>query len=667
MFCCKPLTGKYQLGAFLFGLAVLTSVGCSATTVSNPNKMLSATFALEDGQPIWCLSFNGEKYINSSGLGLEISPKPIGSLETVSQKQCIISETVETVWGKFSRYDDHYTDFIWTLRETEGQKRVIEINARLYDAGIGIRYGFPVNGSWDDEIVLTGDRTEFCFAGDYTGFSYRPERDPLGPQPLSKFPSSLLPLTVKCNENAYIAVLEAAVFNEAPFFLKRNENSETHFTAAFAKSKIKPGMATSWRTVLVGVTPGDLLVSPVMYCLNPPCEIEDTSWIKPGLAFWDWRAWGAKTDDGFTYGLDMASWKRFIDFASNNNIGYLVLDANWYGPERDKNSDPRTSRDHLVIQPNPNRPNLERIPAPDDWQNPIDVPALIKYGKERHVGIILYFNDIARLNYPFEETLALYQKWGAAGIKYGFMKGRGRQKVLDTRKIVELCAKYHLLCDFHDGPVPPSGDRRTWPNYVTREFCHSQSDAMRVFSPTGFCKQVFVNMLAGPLDMCNGMYTLEDPAATRPKIFKNIDTTVVAETARTLITFSGLSILPDCPEAYQSKTDLFDFLTKLPMNWDETRILNSSIGEYVTTARRNGNNWYIASATNEQQRKLQIKLDFLKPNQKYSAILYEDAPDAHFKTNREAYSIKKTTVTVDDTITAVMAPGGGHCISLEMK
>ena len=174
-------------------------------------------------------------------------------------------------------------------------------------------------------------------------------------------------------------------------------------------------------------------------------------------------------------------------------------------------------------------------------------------------------------------------------------------------------------------------------------------------------------MLAGPLDMCNGMYTLENPAADRPKIFKNIDTTVVAETARTMITFSGLSILPDCPEAYQAKADLFDFLTRLPMDWDETKILHSSIGEYITTARRKGNNWYIASATNEQSRKLEIKLDFLRPRRKYSAILYEDAADAHFKTNREAYTVRKTTVTADDTVTAVMAAGGGHCIYLEMQ
>jgi alpha-glucosidase len=433
------------------------------------------------------------------------------------------------------------------------------------------------------------------------------------------------------------------------------------------ESTLSGGGASSWRVVLVGRTAGDLLVAPVLFCLNPPCRIEDPSWIKPGLAMWDWRAWGAKTEDGFTYGLDMPSWRRFIDFASQHNIRYLVLDAGWYGLEFDKRSDPRTSRDYLLVQPDPQDPRLVPQPAPTDWDDPIDVPALIRYGRSKNVGILLYFNDVARHNYPFEETLALYHKWGAAGIKYGFMKGSGQQKVRETRKIVELCAKYQLLCDFHDGPVPPSGDRRTYPNYVTREFCHSQSDARRAFSPTGFCEQVFVNMLAGPLDMCNGLYTLENPARDRPKIFMNVDTTVVAETARVMITFSGLSILPDCPEAYAAKSDLFDYLSRLPMTWDETRILHGEIGRYITTARRHGRQWFIASATNEQARTLRLSLDFLEPDQAYAATLYEDAPGAHFVENREAYRVRRLEVKQGDTLDAPMAPGGGHCVYLEPK
>jgi alpha-glucosidase len=200
---------------------------------------------------------------------------------------------------------------------------------------------------------------------------------------------------------------------------------------------------------------------------------------------------------------------------------------------------------------------------------------------------------------------------------------------------------------------------------VTREFCHSQSDAMRVFSPGGFCEQVFVNMLAGPLDMCNGLYALENPARDRPRIFTNVNATVVAETARVLITYSGFSILPDCPEAYAEKADLFDFLRRLPMTWDETRILHGSIGEYITTARRSGDQWFVASATNEAQRTLPIALDFLADGRNYTATLYEDDPNSHFQTNREAYRVSRRTVTRQTVIPARMAAGGGHCIYLQ--
>jgi len=649
---------------------VITARGDTAHVFHSPDGSVTVTLALSDGQPTWSLQFDGKPLIQPSRLGVEVAGGPLSGLQHVEARFSVHDRSVRTVWGKFAQYDNFYQQIEWSLVESAGRQRALDVIVRAYDRGVAIRYAFPDGGNWPTEIELIDGQTEFHFVANGTAWCYHREHDPVGPQPLSEFHAAKgadLPLTVRCDQHAYLAILEAAIFRQAPFRLVPVAGKPAAFRESFAKSVLPRGSKTSWRTVLIGRRPGDLLVGPLPYCLNPPCGIEDTSWIKPGLAFWDWRAWGARAPDGFKYELDMASWRRFIDFASENGIRYLVLDANWYGPEFDPESDPRTSRDHLVLQPDMNKPHVVRKPAPEDWSDPIDVPALIRYGRDRNVGIILYINDIARNNYPFEETLALYHDWGAAGIKYGFMKGKGQQKVLDTREIVRLCAKYQLLCNFHDGPVPPSGDERTYPNYVTREFCHSQSDAMRAFSPSGFCEQVFVNMLAGPLDMCNGLFTLENPARDRPRIFTNVDSTIVAETARVLITYSGLSLLPDCPEAYEAKADLFDFLSRLPMNWDETRIPHGSIGQYITTARRRGNTWFIGSVTNEKARTLGVKLDFLDPAVTYVATLYEDAPDAHYQTNREAYRIRKMEVSNNDVIQARMAPGGGHCILLEPK
>ncbi|TWT76351.1 Retaining alpha-galactosidase precursor [Planctomycetes bacterium CA13] len=653
---------------FLAAVLCLSSKGWAETVkIASPDESLVGSLQIVDGVPQWEVAKNGEPMLLAGRLGLSVGPQPIGKLVHKSAQQSSMDELVRPKWGQFSQYRNHFNQLTWTLTEPGDDGRTLVIEVRAFNDAIAVRYRLPAEGNWPAQIKLLDDSTEFCFAEDATGWCYAGEYDPLGPQSLSKFRKSKnvaarLPLTVQFSSGRSAAVMEAAISQIAPIDLTASKTGDYAFRATFKDSIIRAGDATSWRVFLVGNTPGDLIVSPVLECLNPPCQIQDPDWIVPGLAMWDWRAWGATTEDGFTYGLDMPSWRRFIDFAGEYGVRYLVLDAGWYGLEFDAKSDPRTSRPYLLVQPDPQNPKLVPQQPPANWEDPTDVAELIRYAKKKDVGIILYFNDIARLNYPFDETLALYQKWGAAGIKYGFMKGDGQRKVLDTRTIVQKCAEHHLLCDFHDGPVPPSGDVRTFPNYVTREFCHSQSDAKRAFSPSAFCEQMFVNQLAGPLDMCNGLYTLENPARDRPKVFVNIDTTVVAETARVMICFSGLSILPDCPEAYLAKADLFEFLGKLPMTWDETRILHGRIGEFITTARRDGDDWFIASATDEQGRTLSLKLDFLQPDKIYTATLYEDAEDAHFQTNREAYQVRKIRVRRGDSIDAKMAPGGGHCV-----
>ncbi|MBB3205847.1 alpha-glucosidase [Rhodopirellula rubra] len=658
----------------LFVALAIICVPSAAETIrlESPSGELAGEFTLTDGIPFWSIQANDTAVLEKGRLGVKLTDQAFGSFDSVSVEMGSANETVKTTWGNFAEYADHCRSLTWTLVENDAPRRTLRIEARAYDQALAVRYVFPKEGGYDERISLSDDQTEFVFPRDATSWCYAGEHDPEGPKPLSKFrakkgTAAQLPFVSELGPNLFTAIMEAAIYDVAPMDLVSSNEGEYALRGTFSKSTIETGAATSWRVVQVASTPGDLLLSPVTYCLNPPCQLEDPSWVKPGLAMWDWRAWGAQTDDGFTYGLDMPSWRRFIDFASKHGVAYLVLDAGWYGLEFEASSDPTTSRDYLLVQPDPNKPHLKPQAPPSDWADPTDIPELIQYARDRDVGIILYINDIARLNFPFDETLALYEKWGAAGIKYGFMKGKGQQKVLDTCSIVEQCAKHHLLCDFHDGPIPPSGDRRTYPNYVAREFCHAQSDSLRTFTPTGFCETVFVNMLAGPLDMNNGLFTLEDPASVRPKIFKNVDTTVVAETARVMITFSGLAILPDCPEAYEAKSDLFEFLGKLPMTWNETRVLDGKIGHYISMARRSGGEWFIASANNEEPRTLQIKLDFLDPNVQYVATLFEDGADAHYQTNRESYRVRKIEVKQGDVISANMAAGGGHCVLISQK
>jgi len=264
-----------------------------------------------------------------------------------------------------------------------------------------------------------------------------------------------------------------------------------------------------------------------------------------------------------------------------------------------------------------------------------------------------------------EATLRHYGEWGAVGVKYGFMSGTPREKNARTREITRLCANNRLLCDFHDGPVHPYGQMRTWPNAVTREFCFAQLDAKRVFQPKTFVSAVFINMLAGPLDMNNGFFDLRQGPTTRVDNPKECPSTLVAEAARTLITFSGVTIIPDIPEFYQKYPELLRFIASQQMPWKESRTLSGVIGEHIVMARQSAKGlWLVGAATNEEARELHVKLDFLPPGT-YQATIVQDGEDAHYQKNRETLRVAKRQAGPADTLRLKLAPGGGACVLLE--
>ena len=404
---------------------------------------------------------------------------------------------------------------------------------------------------------------------------------------------------------------------------------------------MKSGYASAWRVVLYGDQPGDLVDSHLIELLNPDPQ-GDFSWVKPGVAVWDWRINGAITDDGFKYTMTYPSWIRMVDFAAEQGFKYLVLDANWYGPEFESDSDPITG------------------------EKAKDVQRLLAYAKDKGVGIWLYLNDVGGRKYPIEKTLKQYGDWGAAGVKYGFMNGTPEEKNHWTKKITQLCAENHLLVDFHDGPVHPYGQMRTWPNAVTREFCHAQLDAHRVFEPKTFVTTVFVNMLAGPLDMNNGMFDLRQGKTTRVDENQPVPSTVVSEAARTLITFSGATILPDIPEMYRKYPELLDFISAEKMPWKESKTLLGEIGKYIVMMRETEDDYLIAAVTNEESRTLSIPLTFL-PEGSYKAQLIQDGDDAHYLKNRESYQVEEKQIQSGEEVAVHLAAGGGACIRIQKR
>ncbi len=607
----------------------------AARVVASPDGRLTATVDVVEGVAGYTLSCNGQTRISRSTLGLSVKGDIGGAWQLAgweTRRQC---QSWQPVWGKRAGVVDEYRELTLSLEDTSPPLTRMDVVFRVYDEGLAFRYVLQPGGD-KRSIRVEQDLSTFAFAADSEAWFYNRENRPHGPEKLSKCKGvRACPTTVKVGDACTMAVLEAALYDFAWMDIESAAGDLT-FRAKVAPSQVKTPFSTPWRVVMVGERPGVLVDSDLLENLNPPCKIDDPSWIKPGVSFWDWRAWGHKAD-GFTYGLDLPSWKRFVDLGAEKGVPFLLLDADWYGPEFDKSSDP--------VKGDKAR----------------DVREIITYGKTRNVGVLLYLNDAATRNFDLETVLKNYHDWGAAGIKYGFMQGGGQAKVNRTRSIIALCAKHKLLCDFHDGPVPPSGDTRTWPNCVTREYCHSQSDAKRVFTPETFCLQVYVNMLGGPLDMCNGLFDMTHSLEQRPKMFQQLDSTIVAEMARTLIAYSGLTVLPDSADMYRKHGELFDFIAAQKQPWVESKTLAGEIGDYIVMARKTSGAWLVAAATDEKARALEIPLDFLDEGA-FMAVIYEDAPDSHWQTRREAYTVRRQRVTAKEVITAKLAPGGGHCM-----
>ncbi|TPG71856.1 glycoside hydrolase family 97 protein [Hymenobacter nivis] len=582
-------------------------------TLTSPDKKLRVQLQYDPAGTItYSFVANAKTLLKDGKLGLKLAAA--ATAPVVSRRS--VATVWKPVWGKRAMVPDQYNELTLNLK-------AYKILVRAYNDGIAFRYDYPA-----DQAVK--ELTTFVFAGNYTAWYYNGENHNIGPEKLADCDSTRLPvMTVKADDAAYLALHEAALTSGEPLIL-RSRKGETRFAIA---SKL----TTSWKVVLYGPTPGALVDSHLLELLNP-APTQDFSWVKPGVALWDWRINGARVA-GFNYEMSLPSWKRMVDFAAAHQLPYFVLDADWYGPEFGKDSDP--IKGGKVAQ----------------------VHDIIAYGKSKGVGIWLYLNDVGGRNFDLGQTLKRYHDWGAVGIKYGFMSGTPTEKNVRTQLITELCAQHHLVCDFHDGPVHPYGQMRTFPNALTREYCKAQLDGHQQFGPNTFVTSVFVNMVAGPLDMGNGFASLSQ--AGRVDNSSPVPSTLVSEAARTLIVFSGATIIPDIPENYENHPELLQFIAAQKMPWLNSQTVQGEIGEYIVMARQaQDRTWLVGAATNEQARELAIPLTFLGKG-RYTATIVQDGAQADFRTQQESYAAATRPVTAADVIRVKLAPGGGACLTLK--
>lgn len=605
----------------------------------SPSGLNTLYVCLNDGKLSYSVTRKDELLLSPSSLGLLLQKEEVTpSLQFLKLEQSSHDEVWSPVWGKNTFCRNSFNEMKLYFRQKESSKRLLNVIFRIYDDGIAFRYEIC---SYDNDncICIKEDNTSFMFPKDDIWWSHNGERTNLGPNQISNFPDKLqTPLLIRYSNSHFITIHEAGIDSLSNFILEKK--GSLGMKCLMQDSEALLPCLTSWRAIFIAENEKELLSSDFLVNLNSECAIKDVSWIEPGKSTWNWRARGYVAEDGFKYDTDTETQKRLIDFAAENNIKYHTIDADWYGPEFEKNSDP--------TQPDGN----------------IDIRYIMSYAKKKNVGIFLYLNDVAAKRYGLDSIFTTFKRLGAVGVKYGFMTGNGQEKVLQTRKVIRMCAQYRLMVIFHDNPIPPSGDHRTWPHVIAREFGLAQGDNKIAAYPRTIVNQAFIQSLCGPLDMSNGWFDLNN-AGKRSRVFDMVPSTIVAELAKTIVIFTGFNCLPDAPEAYKKKPDLLAFIRLIPDVFDSYQILSGQIDSHISVARKKENEWFVASLTIEESRTLNVSLDFLDDNRIYQACFYEDALDAHYLHNKEAYIVYEKVVRKGDNINIKMAAGGGSCVYIK--
>lgn len=619
--------------------------------ISSPNGKVSVSLSDENGIITYGLTEGDNALIGISELS--IFPDKIAKI--IAKKQRTENSTWKPTWGQFSEIKDHFNELVLDVEYEEVKTKLF---VRLYDQGVAFRFEI------DDynEAAPANFLCQYNLSPEHLIYSGNREYEPLGPIPYNELANlgniegltnrSLgdnekkqkiyIPVVAEKSGRPYISLLESDLFSANGFeSMKIGYDKNNQVLSSSSEVKLSGGkLVTPWRVILINDKIGDLLTNTVTMNLAAPLQIEDPSWIKPGKTLWDWRVHGYTAPDGFTYGINTESYKRFIDFQHKMGIEYFLIDDAWYKS---------VSKENFELSDN------------------LNLQEVIDYAEEKGVSLMLYY-DNRHGAYGDDELFPYYKSLDMKGIKYGFMGDNAEF----TRQAIQKAAKSNLLIDFHDSPTPITGIERTFPNAVSKEYCHAQQDRRAVFTPEVFIKMALINAIQGPLDMNNGAFDLNGinrgERKKGPKEKGSYLSTVASEAARTLIIYSGLVCIPDAPEAYAEKADLFEFIQKLPVGeWDESIVLHAKMGEYISTARSHGDEWFIGSVHDQNGGTLDITMDFLDEGKEYQVTYYEDTEKTHCETNPEAYQIRKGTLKKGDVVKAKIAPGGGHCMWIRPK
>ena len=657
----KPQTERKgtarRLPVFAGGLLLLlfASTGIraqSSYTLRSPDRRIEVRISADD-RLSYDVLVNGNPLLQHSFISLKINDAVLGAQPRVKAKkeQSVDREIVCPVPQKSARIRENYNE----LRlEMEGSYAVV---FRAFNEGVAYRLetALAVN-----KARIYGEEMRLNFAGDYNvyypkedSFFSHNEREFLNLPLKSISPTTIasLPAVVVSNNGVKIAVAESdvedypglwlrganqnaleATFPPYPLKAELRKQSDRDFQVTESADYIAVTRGTRtfpWRILGIAESDAALITNQMVYLLAQPSQVPDTSWIKPGKVAWDWYNANNIYGVDFKSGINTQTYKYYIDFASRYGLEYVILDEGWY------------KLGNL----------LEVVPE-------IDVEELVAYGKEKNVGIILWV-VWKTLDDQFEAAFTQAEKWGVKGFKVDFMQRDDQPVINYYHKVCREAARRRMLVDFH-GAIRPATMTRTWPNLVNVEGVRGleQTKWSKYANPEHNVTLPFTRMFLGPLDYTPGAMVNSGSERNFAAIFERPMSlgTRVHQLAMYVTYEAPLQMLADSPSHYLREPEVMEFLQAVPTVWDETRVLDAKMGDYVALARRRGRDWYVGAMTDWTGRSLNLDLSFL-PAGSYQMLAYQDGPNAE----RMGHDYKSIRREVDNktTLQVKLASGGG--------
>ncbi|WP_447900791.1 glycoside hydrolase family 97 protein [Stenotrophomonas sepilia] len=665
----------HMLGLALIGWATLVQAAPQVASVESPGKVLKVSLVLDGGTARYRVERLGDTVVEDSKLGFDLRDGRLDrDFTLLGQQRHSVDDTWEQPWGERRLTRNHYNELTVQLAETTGSKRRLDVVFRVYDDGIGFRYVFPEQPNLH-EAIIDDELTEFAIAQDSTAW-WIPAGEPIHYEylyqrtPLHEVPLVHTPMTLRSRDGLHVAIHEAALVDYAGMWLRRSEGQRLRAqlspSAEGWKVRRTLPFATPWRTLQIADRAGGLVESDLILNLNEPNALGDVGWVKPAKYLGVW--WSMHLDNeswatGRKHAATTAKTKKVIDFAAAHGFrGVLVegwnpgWDGMWVG----------------------NGYDFDFTRATPDF----DIEALSAYGLKKGVHLIGHHETgcaIEHYEAQLGAALDLYARLGVDQFKTGYVCDDGQ---VDRRnptggplwrewhdgqfmarhhlKVVQEAARRHLSVNPHE-PIKDTGLRRTYPNWISREGARGMEYnawGQPPNPPEHEVNLVFTRMLAGPMDYTPGILSLKGRHG------QAIPSTLARQLALYVVLYSPIQMAADLPDHYLQHREAFRFIEDVAVDWEQSRVLDGEVGDYVTIVRRdrNSRDWFLGSITDEHGRVLPVSLGFLEPGVRYRAEIYRDGEGADFRSNPFAFMRETREVTSADALTLVLAPGGGQAI-----